>query len=333
MNGRRRRGRSAHSVGVMEVWVVLILICLFAGYSIVTLYSFSSASITGPSSDTPRIRKEDQERVFSGGETAPSLHLENEARKENPDFFDSNAFDIMEMLSCSRLLDSKTPIWKSRGYVYGNAIAVDGQEEVRREQQRHRRLEQQGAQNGEFAVGGYDDDVASTSDVDGAYITAAHLFCTSIAGGDTSFWKDKLKCSASTQDLLDLWSDARAEFSQPQQLLQLLELAAEQPIELGSKSYNIWAPLMDDSTSYMTATINTQFRENQRVANLHENLGEGRLFVDVGSGLGYTALIVAQLYPDTDIVSIERTSLAKYYQTNLSHITPQLRLRIGSCSD
>lgn len=271
---------------------------------------------TGPRMGETLIQKRDQERVFHAEEVGPSLRLENEDRMENEDFFDTEAFDILQKLSCATLLDSHTSVWRTGGQVYGESTQVaDG----------NRRLEEQQAQEKGYDV--HDDRMDDDFMGSEAYVTAAHLFCQAATQNDVEFWREKLQCSASPQDLIDLWSDARSEFVETQQLLHLLGLVVEQSIDLGDDTYHIWAPLNDDGTNFMVDSINAQFRDNARNANLEENLGEGRLYVDVGSGLGYTALAIAQLYPDTDIVSIERKlllALCSRHDLNCTRLTAAL---------
>ena len=170
----------------------------------------------------------------------------------------------------------------------------------------------------------------------GARITAAHLFCMAAfpAKGvpedmdETVWWHDKVQCgvrtSAETQrSLLDLWSTAKAEIGDVIAFRKLLQVATEQSVDLFGKRLNIWAAPNDLGTEYF---VNNAFKavheqqilkypnqdEKNGIANeydylteLHANLGEGKLFVDVGSGLGYTAMAIAILYPGTQIISIE----------------------------
>jgi FkbM family methyltransferase len=122
----------------------------------------------------------------------------------------------------------------------------------------------------------------------------------------------ELKCDAAgtkRQTLLDLWSAARSQMPEPL-LLKVLDLAKENTDQaLLGRDYHLWAPDNDDGLSYMLSTLNEENSvDHGGLHELHENLGVGKLFVDVGSCLGMMNLAVTHLYPGTKIVSLEPAS-------------------------
>ena len=160
-------------------------------------------------------------------------------------------------------------------------------------------------------------------------ITAKHLFCVAASTKPPpTEITSNLHCDAAGERrkyLLDLWSSARAQISQDL-LVKILELGKEQsPQQLMGKTYYFWSPDLDKGLSYMINSLNEENNaDHGGVHGLHDNLGPGKLFVDVGSCLGVTTLAVANLYPGTKIVSIEPASPNWLYQEinlkcNLDH--------------
>jgi len=161
---------------------------------------------------------------------------------------------------------------------------------------------------------------------------------------ETVWWADKVSCGVRTstdiqRKLLDLWSTARAELTDTLTFKKLLQVTTEHTISLFGKTLNVWAASNDQGTEYLVNSFKSVYDKHQKkhqgnknndndndndndqgdesdnndndlneyeaIMELGENLGEGKLFVDVGSGLGYTAMAIAILYPGTQIVSIE----------------------------
>jgi hypothetical protein len=93
-------------------------------------------------------------------------------------------------------------------------------------------------------------------------------------------------------------------------LKQTLSYATEQVTALVGTDLHLWTAPDDIGLLYTAKILNEQVA-NQRLgrygglAGLAETLGPGRLYVDIGSGLGLEAMAVALLYPGTEIVSIE----------------------------
>jgi hypothetical protein len=159
-------------------------------------------------------------------------------------------------------------------------------------------------------------------------LTGAHLFCLAAfptttttknneeaTVDETAYWHDLVQCPVRTdrtvqRAILELWSTARTELLDATILKQTLSYVAEQVTALVGKDLNLWTAPDDIGLLYTAKILNEQV-ENQRqgryggVAGLAETLGPGRLYVDIGSGLGLTAMAVALLYPGTEIVSIE----------------------------
>ena len=143
-------------------------------------------------------------------------------------------------------------------------------------------------------------------------ITAKHLFCAAALQTPPSTITSELQCDAAgtkRQTLLDLWSAARAQLPEAL-LLKILGLATEHTSQnLLGKDYNLWAPANDEGLSYLVMSLNEENSiDHGGLHELHDNLGVGKLFVDVGSCLGITVLAVTQKYPGTKIVSLEPAS-------------------------
>ena len=102
--------------------------------------------------------------------------------------------------------------------------------------------------------------------------------------------------------LLEIWSLARTRMSLDL-LKKTLELAQETPTTLLDESFYIWAPAQDQSLEFLQHVLND---ESSAIRDLQ--LGKDSLFVDVGSGLGLTTLVVARKYPQASILSIEPAS-------------------------
>ncbi|KAL3942525.1 MAG: hypothetical protein SGBAC_003301 [Bacillariaceae sp.] len=144
-------------------------------------------------------------------------------------------------------------------------------------------------------------------------LTARHLFCLAASPDPPSKIVEGIKCDATDtkrSSLLKLWSSARGQGMDPATLKQVLEVAQERIGEtIQNQEYNIWAPQNDDGTQFVINQLNSdQNVDNGGILGLSESLGEGKLFVDVGSCLGLTTLAVANKYPGTQVVSIEPAS-------------------------
>jgi FkbM family methyltransferase len=143
-------------------------------------------------------------------------------------------------------------------------------------------------------------------------LSAKHLFCLAASENPPEEVQKELLCDASgkkRKTLLELWSAARAQM-QDSVFLKVLDLAREhRGKQLLGRTYNIWAPNMDDGLSFMIDSLNSDKDvDNGGLYGLDEALGRGKLFVDVGSCLGMTCLAINSKYPGTKIVSLEPAS-------------------------
>jgi FkbM family methyltransferase len=299
----------------------LSLLCIAVGYLVFSLFMSTQLLVRTTIGQHNSIRRQDQHVVDADH---PALHLQDLKLAENTDFFDATATDIIQTLQCHTLLASRSRIYKSGIPIYGrDEKKVDGvAPDTGDVEQRRRRMQADDGTNEEGLDPGLDDDKIFATP---ARVTGAHLFClaafpqittAAIVPDDkdeTAFWKTKVQCGVrgdKQQAILDLWSTARAEITDADILRKTLQFATEESITLLNKQLFVWAAPNDDGTTFMTTDLNEQAlkqadNEYGGIAGLADNLGRGKLYVDVGSGLGYTAMAVAILYPGTEIVSIE----------------------------
>mmetsp|Transcript_13395 Transcript_13395/g.28307 ORF Transcript_13395/g.28307 Transcript_13395/m.28307 type:complete len:523 (+) Transcript_13395:1-1569(+) len=198
------------------------------------------------------------------------------------------------------------------------------------------------------------------SDQYGVKLTARHLFCLAAdalvlpkadaasTAGTSSASKinnPSIHCDMSTfeirESLLNLWSSARSQMP-VEVITKTLRLVTEQKESLRGNEVYIWHPKDDEGTKGMLRVLNSGF-EGREVYNFdtepadqsHDDLyrfwdlppkfvGPNKLFVDVGSALGLTSMLMAYTYPGTTIVSIEPASPSWLiqninYRCNLSH--------------
>lgn len=320
----RRRKRGSCN---FEQFGLLILTCIFVGYLVYSVY-VSAKHVATKHNDM--IRKSDQQQYFAAVDSHSSLHLDRPEAAENTDFMDVEAADIRKQLNCEELLDNHKAGILHGAFIYGapnedEAESSQKDKEGNQDEQENNRLEdispgdtpvmekperrRLSLENVPNSV--MDDDALDSMD-EGALVTAAHLFCLAAYGQDddiVAFWKDKVRCPVSDKDthmsLLEFWSSARSEILDVAVLAKTLSISTEQSVSLAGKILNVWAPPGDDGTAFMVDRLQQEIDSNVGIGNLHENLGRDRLFVDVGSGLGFTAMTVSILYPETTIVSIE----------------------------
>ena len=163
----------------------------------------------------------------------------------------------------------------------------------------------------------YLDDFVLEKDDDYAYghyldPSAKHLFCLAATESPPAAVAKEIACDAGKRKrrtLLDLWSAARAQMSQDL-LLSVLDLAREQNVWIQGKNYNIWTPKKDEGSRFMVTIFLDSKKDvdNGGLYGLEDALGPGKVFVDVGSCLGLTCLVINNKYPGTKIVSIEPAS-------------------------
>lgn len=321
---RRRRGNNSLN---NERLGLLLLTFVFVGYLVYSVYNTAQSRMVQKQN---MIRKADQQKFFDG-ESSSSLHLERPEAFENTDFMDVEAADIRKLLNCDDLLENHSAAFQNGAYLYGaktdggevpfekdetseshepDTSSADSEKQMKRNESRRLSMEEGGPG---IPDGIMEDDYRYSSLGDGGEISAAHLFCLAAYSSSddiVAFWKDKVQCPVfSDQDthkgLLDLWSTTRSEILDTTILTKTLSISTEHYITLAGQSLRVWAPPRDEGTQFMVADLQRKVESKEGIGNLHENLGKDRLFVDVGSGLGFTAMTVSILYPGTTVVSIE----------------------------
>ena len=193
----------------------------------------------------------------------------------------------------------------------------------------------------------------------GVKLTARHLFCLAAdalilpkadapdesSPASSTIVNPTIHCDITTfetrESLLYLWSSARSQM--PMDILtKTLRLVSEHKETLRGNEVHLWYPEKDEGTKGMLRVLNSGF-EGRKTYNFdsepadesHDNLyrfwdlpsrfmGPNKLFVDVGSALGLTSMLVSFLYPGTTIVSIEPASPSWLiqnlnYRCNLPH--------------
>jgi FkbM family methyltransferase len=165
-------------------------------------------------------------------------------------------------------------------------------------------------------------------------LTGRHLFCLAAEGitlpkATTSEPGPSIHCDIENfetrESLLDLWSSARSQIS-VDIIKKTLSLVLEHKETLRGKDVHIWYPDNDKGTEGMLNVLNSAFEgrstynfDSEPAEHGHDDLyrfwdlpsqfvGENKLFVDVGSALGLTAMLIAFKHPRTTIVSIEPAS-------------------------
>ena len=169
----------------------------------------------------------------------------------------------------------------------------------------------------------------------GLKLTGRHLFCLAADAltlpmsltADTP--GPSTHCDVNSFEIRDsllyLWSSAKAQVSS-EIILKTLKLVTEHKETLRGHEVHLWYPDGDAGTEGMLRVLNSDFEGRQtynfdsepadsgqddlyRFHNLPKKfLGENKLFVDVGSALGLTSMLIQFLYPGTTVVSIEPAS-------------------------
>eukprot|EP01082_Thalassiosira_pseudonana_P006421 g5828.t1 g5828 contig20:248339-250439(-) len=195
---------------------------------------------------------------------------------------------------------------------------------------------------------GHLDDVAfsgrSTINEDdyGLKLNAKHLFCLaanaltlpkynplSDSGSGKTIKDPTIHCDINSfetrESLLYLWASASSQMPHDV-LLKTLHLVNEHKESLRGNEVHLWYPPHDAGTDGMLRVINSAFEgqatynfDNEPADSAHDDMyrlwdlpkkfvGANKLFVDVGSALGLTTMLISYLYPETTIVSIEPAS-------------------------
>lgn len=229
------------------------------------------------------------------------------------------AMDITETLDCKRLLkeaEESTKLFSMGGDFSGGVD--DGLENARRRLQQDDDddvSEKWGALIEKEQDGSPLDDFADDYKFGGggAFVdlSAKHLLCIAAAENPPEVVTNKISCDGSKgkrKALLQFWSSARSQMSLDL-MKKVLDLARESNQMIQGRYYNLWAPSGDDGLLYMVNTLNSNENVDRGGLNgLEGALGPGKIFVDVGSCLGLTCLVVNNKYPGTKIISIEPAS-------------------------
>ena len=212
---------------------------------------------------------------------------------------------------------------------------------------RHRRLQMDDDFVGEGEFGGGFD----TSYNRGLKITARHLFClaadalTLPKSTSENIPDPSTHCDINSFEIRDkllyLWSSARSQMPEDV-ILKTLKLVTEHKETLRGNEVHLWYPEYDKGTEGMLNVLNSDYQgrntynfDSEPAETFHDDLyrfhslpskfvGNNKLFVDVGSALGLTAMLVTYMYPETTVVSIEPASPSWLIQNinfrcNLSH--------------
>lgn len=169
----------------------------------------------------------------------------------------------------------------------------------------------------------------------GLKLTGRHLFC--LAADALTLPKSltadtpgpSTHCDVNSFEIRDsllyLWSSAKAQVSD-EIILKTLKIATEHKETLRGHEVHLWYPDGDTGTEGMLRVLNSDFEgrptynfDSEPADSGHDDLyrfhnlpkkflGENKLFVDVGSALGLTSMLIQFLYPGTTVVSIEPAS-------------------------
>ena len=259
----------------------------------------------------------------------PQLHVPD----KNTDQYDALATDILQTLDCVNLLN----VTQARGGFHddfennnNNNNPPDRRLEEEQEEQfgmptddeqgigggksNNKKEEENGGDPGN--VPGFDDFGAMPDDDLNIMptATAMHLFCLAAAEDVNTYadWQARIKCDASRhrKALLDLWNMARSSIADTELLKKILGMSYEGMYIIADQELYLWDPSSDSGLQYMVKHVNDKEKtvDDGGLYGLDHNLGPGRIFVDVGSGLGTTSMAMSLLYPGTRIISIEVAS-------------------------
>lgn len=191
----------------------------------------------------------------------------------------------------------------------------------------------------------------------GLKLNAQHLFC--LAADSLSLPKYKpmsenspknvkdpsIHCDVQSfeirESLLYLWSSAKAQMPEDV-LIKTLRSVTEQKENLREHEVYLWYPPGDKGAEGMLKVVNSAYNgqatynfDSEPADSSHDDLyrfwdipkkfvGPNKLFIDVGSALGFTSMLISYLYPETVIVAIEPAAPSWLiqnlnYRCNLSH--------------
>ena len=198
---------------------------------------------------------------------------------------------------------------------------------------------------------------ASPSDDYGLKLNAQHLFC--LAADSLTLPKyqptsenalknvvdPSIHCDVESfeirESLLYLWSSAKSQMPEDV-LVKTLRLVTEHKETLRGNEVHLWYPPNDKGAEGMLRVINSAYNgqatynfDTEPADSSHDDLyrfwdlpkkfvGPNKMFVDVGSALGFTSMLISYLYPETVVVAIEPAAPSWLiqnlnYRCNLSH--------------
>ena len=143
-------------------------------------------------------------------------------------------------------------------------------------------------------------------------VNGRHLLC--LAAGAETIHEEAKKPNAFQCDvlgtkrelLLDLWESARGQQIPEDIIVQSLDHAYEHTQTLLDHEVHLWSPWDDEGLKYTLNEINVGKEWNRGgLRGLESALGPHKLFVDVGSNLGLTAMAISLTYPGTAVIAIE----------------------------
>jgi FkbM family methyltransferase len=110
-----------------------------------------------------------------------------------------------------------------------------------------------------------------------------------------------------------------------------LDLAFEHTQKLLDHEVHVWSPWEDDGLTYTLNDLNTGKEWNHGgIKGLDSALGPHKLFLDVGSNLGLTAMGISLTYPGTAVVAIEPAApswLMQELNLRCNSLSPQPHIR------
>ena len=152
-------------------------------------------------------------------------------------------------------------------------------------------------------------------------VNGRHLLCLAAGADDVhpeakkpvAFQCDVL--GTKRELLLDLWESARGQQIPADVIVQLLDHAYEHTQKLLDHEVHLWSPWDDEGLKYTLNEINVGKEWNRGgLLGLDSALGPHKLFVDVGSNLGLTAMAVSLTYPGTAVIAIEPAAPSWFMQ-------------------
>ncbi len=329
----------AETVGLIAAALCL---CFFLAYLYSVAFTESSESVERIPESLRKTKKHPVLMETTEDGNAESGNENNTAKrtKRMNNGLNAIAVDIAESLNCEKLLKEAVKSLAAFDMKGGFDDRI-GNDDAQ-DNGRHRRLqhdvnggESDGGKNSEttddsipeekwgdlvdrerdasaFEDDKVDDDMNFNQNYDD-YVTlsATHLFCMAATENPPEAVTKEITCDGSgrkRKTLLELWSAARSQMSEDL-LKKVLDIARERKEEISGETYNLWAPQGDDGIAYMVNTLNSNVDVDRGGLNgLDGALGPGKTFVDVGSCLGLTCLVINKKYPGTKIVSVEPAS-------------------------